>query len=214
MFHKSTILWLPVLLLPPLSIPEAAVIEGTVPLPESPAPSMLAQRYEIVSRGGTLSTIPPIGVVWLEGDFPVPDKLPDREIIQKDLTFVPSILPIQVGTRVKFPNKDNEYHNVFSYSPPKRFDLGRYMPDERPIPSQVFDVPGTVTLRCDIHENMRAIILVLDSPYFILTDTKGYFRLEGLPPGSYTLKAWINSRQTLESSVHIESNEKLRIDFE
>ena len=56
---------------------------------------------------------------------------------QKDLTFVPTLLPVQVGTRVEFPNLDDTYHNIFSFSPAKRFDLGRYRPDEAPIPSVV-----------------------------------------------------------------------------
>lgn len=191
----------------------ASVIEGRVPLPASPPPAVMAQRYEIVSRGGTLSTIPPVGVVWLEGDFAPVKEPPTRRMVQKDFTFEPALLVIPAGTRVEFPNEDNEYHNVFSYSPTQRFDLGRYMPEERPIPSQVFDVPGSVTVRCDIHEHMRAIILVLDTPHFTMTDTDGRFRLEGLPEGVFTLKAWINSRQTLEKIVHIKGGEASRIDF-
>ena len=86
---------------------------------------------------------------------------------QKDLTFMPLILPVQVGTKVEFPNLDDTYHNIFSFSPAKRFDLGRYRSDERPIPSQVFDVTGLVTVRCDIHRHMRGLILVVDTPYFV-----------------------------------------------
>ncbi|PYJ36748.1 MAG: hypothetical protein DME84_09935, partial [Verrucomicrobia bacterium] len=113
---------------------------------------------------------------------------------QKDLTFIPALLPVRVGTKVEFPSLDDTYHNIFSYSPAKRFDLGRYRPDERPVPSQVFDKPGLVTLRCDIHEHMRGLILVLNTPYFVMTDTAGRFRLGGLPAGHYTLRAWIDSR--------------------
>ena len=72
----------------------------------------------------------------------------------------------------------------FSFSPPKRFDLGCYRSDERPIPSETFDAPGLVTLRCEIHERMRGLILVLPTPYFTKTDPDGYFRLGGLPPGA------------------------------
>ena len=80
---------------------------------------------------------------------------------QKDLAFRAGLLAIEVGTKVEFPNEDDTYHNIFSYSPAKRFDLGRYPPEENPIPSVVFDKPGLVTLRCDIHEHMRGLILVL-----------------------------------------------------
>src|SRR5207248_11305232 len=105
-------------------------------------------------------------------------------------------LPIEVGTRVEFPNLDDTYHNIFSYSPTKRFDLGRYRPEERPIPSVVFDKPGLVTLRCDIHEHMRGLILVLSTPYFVMTDTAGRFRLVKLPAGTYQLTECIDSGST------------------
>src|SRR5947208_9602393 len=114
------------------------------------------------------------------------------------MTFIPTLLPIQASTRVEFPNLDDTYHNIFSYSPAKRFDLGRYRPDERPIPSQVFETAGLITLRCDIHEHMRGLILVLDTPYFITTGTDGRFDLRGLPAGRFKLKAWLSSKTTLE----------------
>ena len=123
------------------------------------------------------------------------------------------MLPIQVGTKVEFPNEDDTYHNVFSYSPAKRFDLGRYRPDERPIPWQLFDKPGLVILRCDIHEHMRAVILVLDTPYFVTTDTDGRFRLSGLPAGQFTLKAWLSSKTTLEVPVDLKTNSTLRVNL-
>jgi len=136
-----------------------------------------------------------------------------KQIAQKDLAFVPSLLPAQVGTRVEFPNLDDTYHSIFSYSPAKRFDLGRYRPEERPIPSEVFSNPGLVTLRCDIHEHMRGLILVVDTPYFVVTDADGRFRLSGLPSGRYTLKAWIDSKTTREAPVELKNGETQHIDF-
>jgi hypothetical protein len=120
---------------------------------------------------------------------------------------------VQVGTKVEFPNLDDTYHSIFSYSPAKRFDLGRYRPEERPIPSQVFDTPGLVTLRCDIHDHMRGLILVVDTPYFVATGADGRFRLRRLPAGHYTLKAWIDSKTTRELPVELKSGETLHIDF-
>ena len=127
--------------------------------------------------------------------------------------FSTTLLPIEVGTTVEFPNRDDTYHNVFSFSKPKRFDLGRYLPDEKPVPSQRFDEPGMVSLHCDIHEHMRAIILVLDTPYFVKTGTDGKFRLGGLPPGRHTLKAWVNSKRILEVPVVLAAGKSLRVDF-
>ena len=114
---------------------------------------------------------------------------------------------------MEFPNLDDTYHSIFSYSPTKRFDLGRYRPEERPIPSVVFDKPGLVTLRCDIHEHMRGLILVLNSPHFVMTDAEGRFRLRGLPPGQYTLNAWIDSKTTHERPVELKKGETLHVDF-
>jgi hypothetical protein len=132
---------------------------------------------------------------------------------QKDLAFVPALLAVQAGTKVEFPNLDDTYHNIFSYSPAKRFDLGRYRQDEKPVPAEQFDAPGLVVLRCDIHEHMRGLILVLDTPYFVLTDTDGRYRLGGLPSGQYTLKAWLDSKTTLERAVELRTGGTLRADF-
>jgi len=197
----------------PVALPASATVEGRVELPKSRSAPVQAKRYEIVSKGGVLSTQPPLAVVYLDGSFPQPASLPTKEITQKDLTFIPALLPVRVGTKVEFPNLDDTYHNIFSYSPAKRFDLGRYRPDERPIPSQVFDKPGLVTLRCDIHEHMRGLILVLITPYFVITDTAGHFRLSGLPAGHYTLKAWIDSKTTQEKPVDLKNGQTLHVDF-
>lgn len=197
----------------PISAVADAVIEGRVELPKSHSTPVMAKRYEIVTVGGVLKTSPPVGVVYLEGSFPKPSVLPKKEVAQKDLAFLPSLLPIQVGTRVEFPNLDDTYHNIFSYSPAKRFDLGRYRPEERPIPSVVFDKTGLVTLRCEIHEHMRGLILVIDTPYFTLTDADGRFRLSGLPSGRYTLKAWIDSKTTHQQSVELKSGGSAHADF-
>lgn len=190
-----------------------ASIEGRVTLPKARSAPVANQRYEIVTKAGVLSTNPPLAVVYLEGKFPAPAEPPVRQMAQRDLMFVPSLLPVQVGTKVEFPNEDPTYHNIFSFSPTKRFDLGRYRSDERPIPSQTFDTPGLVTLRCDIHEHMRALILVLATPHFVLTDADGAFRLEGLPAGHYVLKAWIDSRTTREQPVDLQDGATLHVDF-
>jgi plastocyanin len=173
----------------------------------------MAKRYEIVTRGGALATEPPLAVVYLEGAFPKQTSLAMKQIAQKNFAFVPPLLPVRVGTRIEFPNLDDTYHSIFSYSPAKRFDLGRYRPDERPIPSEVFDTAGLVTLRCDIHEHMRGLILVLNTPYFVITNPDGRFRLNGLPSGRFLLKAWIDSKTTREQPVELKNRETISVDF-
>ena len=157
--------------------------------------------------------MPPLAVVYLEGSFAKRNATATKQMAQKDLTFMPTLLPVQVGTRVEFPNLDDTYHNIFSFSPAKRFDLGRYRSDEVPIPSVLFDTPGLVTVRCDIHEHMRALILVLDTPYFVISDPEGHYRLSGLPAGRYTLKAWLTSKTTREQPVSLTNGATLNVNF-
>ncbi len=190
-----------------------SVIEGHVTLPAAKSTPVMAKRYEIVTKGGVLSTNPPVAVVYLEGNFPKSAALPKHQIIQKDYVFQPSLLAVQTGTTVEFPNQDDTYHNVFSFSPAKRFDLGRHRPEDKPVPSQLFDKAGLITLRCDIHEHMRGIILVLDTPHYVISGTDGNFKLSGLPPGDYKLKTWIDSRTTLEKPVTLTGGAALKVNF-
>ncbi len=183
-------------LLPEFSLAQA-VIEGRVELPKSRAAPVMTKRYEIVAKGGVVATSPPVAVVYLEGAFPRAAGSAAKQMSQKDFAFVPPLLPVQTGTKVEFPNFDDTYHNIFSYPPAKRFDLGRYR----------------VTLRCDIHEHMRGLILVLDTPHFVITDTEGRFRLGGLPAGSFRLKAWLNTKTTLEKALELKSGATLHVDL-
>jgi plastocyanin len=189
------------------------VIEGRVQLPATRTTPVVAKRYEIVAKGGVLAPYPSFAIVWLEGSFPKPAELPVQQMAQKDLTFATPLLPVRLGTKVEFPNLDDTHHNIFSFSPVKRFDLGRYTKVTRPVPAQIFDQAGLVTLRCDIHEHMRGLILVLDTPYFVKTDNEGRYRLSGLPAGSYKLKAWISSKTTFEHPVEVKSGSILHVDF-
>lgn len=191
----------------------AATLTGRVALPPPSGAPVVEQRYEIVIEGGVLRADPPRAVVYLAGDFPAPAATPSARVEQKGLAFVPRLLPVRVGTRVEFPNLDPVYHSVFSFSPARRFDLGRYRADEAEVPAVVFDRAGLVTLRCDIHEHMRAAILVLDTPHFTVTDAAGRYRLENLPAGRYVLKAWIDSRTVREIPVELTADAELVRDF-
>jgi len=192
---------------------ELALIQGRVALPKTLATTVIPQRYEVVDRNGIVATSPALAVVYLEGPFPRPTTPATVQLAQKNLAFSPSLLAIQVGTRVEFPNLDDTFHNIFSFSPAKRFDLGRYRPNDTPVPSQMFDTPGLVTLRCEIHQHMRGLILVLDTPHFVITDGDGRFRLTDLPPGKYVLKAWVDSKTTYSRPVEVAPGANLQIDF-
>lgn len=167
------------------------VIEGTVQLPKPSFDRGLNQRYAASNDVPIAPINPPAAVVYLEGDFrSQANNVPKSpaQMAQKNIAFAPDLLPVLVGTAVDFPNMDDTYHNVFSYSKTKRFDLGRFRKDEKPT-TVVFEKPGVVTIHCEIHERMRGTILVLETPYFQKTDTAGRYRLEHLLAGNYLLKA-------------------------
>jgi plastocyanin len=107
---------------------------------------------------------------------------------QRNETFVPHVLAITTGTTVDFPNSDRIYHNVFSLSKTKQFDLGRYpVGHSRPVR---FDQPGIVRVFCEIHSHMNAFILVFSHPFFAVTDTEGRYHIDNVPPGTYGVIAW------------------------
>jgi plastocyanin len=191
-----------------------SAVEGVVQLP-SPAPAAaMPAPYQNTTPGEIDSPEPPLAVVYLEGAFPARanTNLPVARMEQRHFQFVPALLAVQTGAAVEFPNLDAGYHSVFSYSKAKRFDLGRYRKDEKP-PTVVFDRPGVIKLFCEIHEHMRGAILVLDTPFFVKTDAAGKYRLDHLPPGKYTLKAWADEKHVWERPVELSDDHVLRVDF-
>jgi plastocyanin len=111
---------------------------------------------------------------------------------QKDEAFVPYVLPIAVGTIVDFPNRDRTYHNVFSLSRVRSFDLGRYARGQSK--AVLFDRPGVVRVFCEIHSHMSAYILVFAHRFFAATDSDGRYQIAGIPPGSYEVSVWTDGR--------------------
>jgi plastocyanin len=119
---------------------------------------------------------------------------PRPRMDQQNESFVPHILAIVAGTTVDFPNNDHTYHNVFSLSKTKSFNLGRYAAGHSK--SVRFDRPGIVRVFCDIHSHMSAYILVFAHRYFVVTDDEGRYRLDNVPPGTYTVVAWNEAAAT------------------
>jgi plastocyanin len=129
-------------------------------------------------------------VVYLTGDNLPELKAPTAaaKMAQKDMMFEPSVLAVSVGSEVSFPNLDPFFHNVFSYSKTKKFDLGRYPNGETSLVT--FDKPGLVKVFCEIHASMRSYVHVLETPYFAVSDDKGRFHIPNVLPGEYTLHLW------------------------
>lgn len=193
-----------------LQLTIVAMILALVP---AAAPGTLRGRVEIRSAAdrerrpnpAELGMAPPLGpvdrrsVVYLDpaprGAFDARDE-PRVRIDQKNETFVPHVLAIVAGTTVDFPNSDLTYHNVFSLSRAKSFDLGRYAVGKSK--SVRFDRPGIVRVFCEIHSHMSAFILVFAHRYFAVTDSNGQFRIDNVPPGSYNVFVW-NESMPLET---------------
>lgn len=130
-------------------------------------------------------------VVYIDQPVPAASKSPAKSVqivIQKDATFRPHVLPIMVGTTVEWPNNDDIYHNVFSMSETKPFDLGFYRSDE--VKRVTFEKPGRVDIFCSIHTRMSCIVLVVDNPFFAVADKNGNYKIPNVPAGTYRLKAW------------------------
>ena len=113
---------------------------------------------------------------------------PGRGVVdQRNTQFVPRVSVVTVGTPVTFPNSDNVRHQVYSFSPAKRFELPLY--SGKPAAPVVFATPGVVELGCNIHDWMLAYVVVVDTPYHVVTDARGQGRIEA-PAGTYILRVW------------------------
>jgi plastocyanin len=130
---------------------------------------------------------------------------------QRNEMFFPHVLAISAGTVVDFPNNDSTYHNVFSLSKTRRFDLGRYAQGRSK--SVRFDRPGIVRVFCDIHSHMSAFILVFSHRYFATTDAEGRYRIDNIPPGSYTVVAWHDGANRDTRTVTIPDGNSVELDF-
>jgi len=143
---------------------------------------------------------------------PEPPKKAVQVVTQKDGLFRPHVLPILAGTTVEWPNKDEIYHNVFSFSEARPFDLGLYK--DEPKPKLVtFDKNGRVDVFCSIHSQMHCIVLVLETPCFSATDAKGAYAIRDVPPGHYRVKAWHERLPPVVLETDVPTNGAVKLDF-
>ena len=156
----------------------------------------LKARVEI-TRNGRAQKDASKAVIWLTpiGGAPVdPPKQSPTDIpklVQKDKAFHPSLLVIPVGGKVEFPNRDPFFHNVFSLFDGKRFDLGLYESGTTRFVS--FDKPGVSFVFCNIHPEMSAVIIAVNTPYYAISDIRGEITIPNVPPGRYSLQVFHTS---------------------
>jgi hypothetical protein len=141
---------------------------------------------------------------------PPPEK-PVQIVIQKNAVFHPHVLPILVGTTVEWPNNDDIYHNVFSMSEAKPFDLGIYKKNE--VKRVTFDKPGRVDVFCSIHTKMSCVILVLTNPYFGSSDKDGNYVISNVPAGTYQIKAWHERLPIQTKTITVPESGEVNLDF-
>jgi plastocyanin len=203
------------LLLVALVLPERAIgggqsaIRGRVQLQDPPRdlePRPNAAELGIHSTHGP--TDRRRSVVYLDpaprAAFDTRDE-PRVRMDQRNETFVPHVLAIVAGTTVDFPNNDLTFHNVFSLSKAKTFDLGRYAAGQSK--SVRFDRPGIVRVFCEIHAHMSAYILVFSHRYFAVTDENGRYRIPNVPPGTYSIVAWHETMTPVTRRVTVTDGE-------
>lgn len=178
----------------------AGTIEGAVHVSTPPA-AVARAGNPYPGRAGSLPDVPSVHRGRIEDAVIYIDRYPAAaestfaryrkampSLAQRDQAFVPRVLAVPIGAKVDFPNMDRIYHNVFSLSPVKRFDLGKYpRGSSRQV---VFTKVGLVNVYCDIHSDMEAFILVLPHAGFARPQADGDFSFVGLPAGKYRVKVW------------------------
>ena len=195
------------------SVFAAAVFLTTLPIQ--------AQETKGHQPGGTINGV--VNTPWVKrypalvyidnvkGEFPPPKKNPFMG--QKGLVFAPHILPVLKGTTVDFTNDDSVAHNVFT--PPgaaTRFNLGLYGVGVKK--TVTFDQLGEVPLLCNVHPEMLAYVIVLQNPYFALTENAGKYEIKNVPSGTYKLKVWHEKLQETAKDVTVEEGKTVTVDFE
>lgn len=150
--------------------------------------------------------------IWLEGELPQiasPGEMASME--QQNRRFTPEMLVIQAGSKVSFPNEDPIFHNVFSLSGAKSFDLGNYpRGDTRMV---TFTKPGIVFVNCHLHPNMSATIVVAPNKWNALAGRDGKFELRDVPPGHYTIVAWHKAAGFFRQAITIEPGQNPHVEF-
>lgn len=152
-------------------------------------------------------------VVYIEkadGIFVPPDRHPVMD--QIELTFVPYVLPVLIGTTVDFHNSDDVLNNIFTPSwAGHKFNLGTY--PKGVVRSFTFDRLGVVALLCNIHPDMEGYILVLQNSYFTIPDKEGGYQIKDIPPGIYDLRMWYKTKISPAQTITVEKGKETVMDF-
>ena len=200
----------------------AGVIRGSIRVPASTAPTPTTNAYPGRANALPGRTVPARGVVTdavvYLARIPAAAETalvraprPRPQLAQQREAFVPRVVVVTRGDAVDFPNRDPIYHNVFSLSPTRRFDLGKYRQGRSKTVQ--FDRAGLVKVYCDIHAEMEAFVLVVPNHAFAQAGADGSFELPDLPPGGYELRAWHPDLSEIVRTVQIPAHGDARVDL-
>lgn len=197
---------------------DAGDIEGKVVISRS-----LTKRRVVVDlyapRGGAPAYAPAPAdldewgrtVIYIDAVLPIASPQPIGQIPQRNRRFEREVLIVPVGSAVSFPNTDPIFHNVFSLSKAKSFDLGYYSQGQTRVIR--FDNPGPVQIFCHLHPNMNAAVLVVPNLYFAQPSATGDFRIPAVPAGRYMLRLWHKSAGFLQEEIDVPADASVQVVF-
>ncbi len=185
------------------------ISKSTANIGRSSAKGLYGKSASRLTQGGSADRKAVVFVVKASGYFPLPQAHPAMR--QKNVAIVPHVLPVLVGTTVDFPNEDEIYHNIFSLSSTKAFDLGRYAKGFSK--SVTFNKVGPVKVFCDIHSQMGGIIFVLQNPYFATVGIDGTYTINGVPGGTYDVAVWQETGASPIQKVTVSGGEPSEVNF-
>ena len=207
---------------PPGAAPlSAAEIHGTIHITHRLTKQRVTPSATAYQRG---VVVPPVGAVadftqaelgrvaiYLESDDHLPSKRVAVVLAQKGRQFVEDTVVIPAGSTVSFPNLDPIFHNVFSLSGAKSFDLGNYAQNE--TRSVTFTKPGIVRVYCHLHPNMSASIVVTPNRWSVKPNSDGRYQLPAIPPGEHTVVVWHKSAGFFRERIRLAGDDAVRVNF-
>lgn len=204
----------------------AQEISGTILIKKRLTRRSVTPAVSVYQRGMTVKLAQPAEgdplvyersrvVVYIEGitekQAAPATSLSPAEIQQIDRHFMPDLVVIPAGSTVSFPNMDPIFHNIYSLSKAKSFDLGAY--DKGETRRVTFPRPGIVEIYCHLHPNMQATVVVTPSRYYARPDRTGHYQIPNVPPGHYTLVAWHKAAGFFRRSIDVEAGQSITADF-
>jgi plastocyanin len=199
-----------------------AVLRGTLTVPVAPPAALHMNAYPGQANAMASHRMAPRGavndaVLWVERIPAVADSglalvaRPRPQLAQIDQCFMPRVVSVAAGGKVDFPNQDPIYHNVFSVSATRRFDLGKYPRGQSR--SVTFPKAGLVNVYCDIHSDMAAFVLVAPNHAFTQPAADGAYALPDLPAGKYVLHVWHPDFGSFEREVDLSADRALALSY-